>query len=109
MMDFTQLLIAYGPVWAAVVAAAVWAAKTYITTIRPERLAKEARLLEAFEKNTAAYLKLEAAIDHNTEMNRQRTEAQTAAMAEIRDQLRHLVEDVIEVRVKMGLPGTRRE
>jgi hypothetical protein len=60
------------------------------------------------ERNTVAFVELRASIEKREEMERQRTEAQTGAMNEIRDQLRHLVEDVIEVRVKMGMPGTRR-
>ena len=33
---------------------------------------------------------------------------QTLAMNEIKDQLRHLVDDVVEVRVRMGMPGSNR-
>ncbi|MEO7909230.1 MAG: hypothetical protein ABIV47_06225 [Roseiflexaceae bacterium] len=53
--------------------------------------------MSAFEKNTVALTDLRSSM-----------EQQTSAMNEIKDQLRHLVEDVVEVRVRMGMPGSRR-
>src|ERR1700752_489695 len=82
-VDFTQLLTAYGPLGAALIGAIVWLAKVYVDKIRPERLAREARIVEVVEKNTVAFVELRASIEKREEMERQRTEAQTAAMVEI--------------------------
>lgn len=56
IMDFLQLLGAYGPVGAAVVGVAIQIAKVYVDKFRLERLAREQRIVEVVEKNTIAWV-----------------------------------------------------
>src|SRR5262245_46604745 len=108
-MDLTQLAQQYG-LWAFVgyfLYKEVW--PFFKDKIWPAAIAEhdaqhqadrdlQERILSAFEKNTVALTELRTSM-----------EQQTSAMTEIKEQLRHLVEDVVEVRVKMGMPGTRRK
>lgn len=107
-MDFTTLAQTYG-IWAFVgyfCYRELWPwirDKVFPAAIAEQEAQHQAdrtlqeRVLTAFEKNTMALTDLRASM-----------EQQTSAMNEIKDQLRHLVEDVVEVRVRMGMPGSRR-
>src|SRR4051794_40603226 len=104
MMDLSTLAQQYG-IWAFVgyfVYREVWPwirDKVYPQAVAEHEAQQQAavdlqeRVLSAFEKNTTALAELRSSMIQ-----------QTQAMNEIKDQLRHLVEDVVEVRVRMGMP-----
>lgn len=118
-MGLGELLAAYGPIGAAVVGAVVWLANVYVNKVRPEQLAREERALaehrdlvrqisSVVEKNTAALMELRSTMDKRDEMDQLRTEAQTAAMIEIKDQLRAMGEDIAALFAKLDMPRPSR-
>lgn len=118
-MPLGDLVAFYGPVGAAVVGAVVWLANVYVNKVRPEQIAREERNLaehkdlvkqmsSVVEKNTSALMELRATMDRRDELDKQRTEAQTAAMVEIKDQLRAMGEDIAALFAKLDMPRPSR-
>jgi sensor domain CHASE-containing protein len=119
-MSLTELATMYGPLGAAIIGGAIWLANVYVNKIRPEQQAREDKALSehkelvkqitsVVEKNTVALTELRGTMDRREEMDRVRTEAQTAAMIEIKDQLRNLGEDVAALFARADIPRPSRE
>jgi hypothetical protein len=96
-MNFVELVGVYGPLGAAIIGAVVWFAKIYIERLRPERIARENRLLEAFEKNTEAITK------HTETMHEVKE-----TMREMKDAISEIKEDLAALFAKIDVPRPSR-
>lgn len=111
-MDITTLLGAYGP-WGIAVAVALMGARALWKLISeklvPAWLAREQRLLDAFEGNTRAFQELKAAMLLRDEMDTQRTQGLTSTLLGIEERLRAIDSDLSALWGHVGQPRPSRQ